>query len=146
MIYSFVLAVVLFFQASVHFLTSSGVDPEIKPYWDKEVAVLEDMCGKKIEMPSKVYVDFGDTEGAIGYCQPFLNGFKIILSKPYWDKVLDRVGKRQLLLHEMMHCIFKEKHNTLDPTSFMYPEYTEIKEEALMAQVYVLVKKNERCR
>lgn len=127
------------------FLREEGVNEDLKPYWDNEIMEIEKTCGKLRILPSKFLVDFGDTEDAIGYCQRFSNGFKIIINRNYWNKRLDQTGKRQLLLHEMMHCIFKVDHNLRNPSHFMYPEYSPIKEDELLLQVAVTIKQTGKC-
>lgn len=144
-IYSLVLAVLLYFQVDKHYLLDEGVNNEISNHWTSEIQTIEKTCGKKVILPRKVLVDFGDTEGAIGYCQRFINGFKIIIDRHYWNVILDEAGKKQLLLHEMMHCIYKIDHNKKDPGNFMYPEYTRISDPELMKQLHELLKETKNC-
>ena len=144
----FIYAIIIAFAIQLSgpmFLIQEGVNEELVNSWNNELMTIEKDCGKKLKLPSKILVDFGDTEGAIGYCQRFPNGFKIIIDKNYWDNKLDDLGKRQLLLHEMMHCIFKVGHNLKDPNHFMYPEYTPIKESDLLIQVFMVVREAQEC-
>ena len=143
-IYSVFLGVMLFLVQPL-FLYKEGINEELKPYWDNELVEIEKTCGKQGVLPQRILVDFGDTEDAIGYCQRLPNGFKIIINKNYWNKRLDQLGKRQLLLHEMMHCIFKVSHNLKDANHFMYPEYSPIKEEELLSQVAATIKESGKC-
>lgn len=143
-IYSVLVALMMHFYKPF-LLTDNGVNDEIKPYWDKEITTIQANCKKPVKLPLTVYVDFGDSEGAIAYCQRFTNGFKIIIDKNYWDLILDRPGKRQLLLHEMMHCIFKVGHIEDDATHFMAPVFYPLKENVILIQLADLLAKNERC-
>jgi|688.fasta_scaffold791547_1 hypothetical protein len=143
-IYSVILVAALYLQVDSRYIKEEGVTPELSSYWNKELKTIEDICSKKPPLPSRIYVDFGDTDEAIGYCQRFVNGFKIVIDKAYWIK-LDEVGKDQLMLHEMMHCIYKMKHNTTDPENFMYPEYVKISKEVLLAQLAQSLKETDQC-
>jgi len=144
-IYSLVLAVLLYFQAEKSYLPNEGINEDLSGHWTSEIQTIEKTCKRKVILPYKVLVDFGDTEGAIGYCQRFINGFKIIIDKHYWNVILDEAGKKQLLLHEMMHCIYKIDHNKQDPGNFMYPEYTKISEPDLINQLRELLKQTKNC-
>lgn len=140
-----ILLVVILMAVGPTFLKDDGVSQELQEPWNKEISTIEQTCGRKVNLPSRVFVTFGDTEGAIGYCQRFVNGFKIVIDKSFWDFKLDAPGKRQLLLHEMMHCIFKTKHNLEDPHNFMYPEYGSLREEELLMQLKIVLKETGKC-
>ena len=142
--FSVVVALLVHFSNAALILKTSVSAPLVDA-WNQEIETITKDCGKKPPLPANYVVEFGDTEEAIGYCQHYPNGFKIVLKEDYWNRILDKAGKRQLLLHEMMHCIFYTKHNTEDPNNFMYPEFTKISEQVLLEQVKVVIKASKMC-
>lgn len=115
------------------------VDKDLDQQFKNELVYMQQNCDKKIELPKQLVVQFGKTGDAIGYCQKYLNGFKIVINAWYWNNYLDTLGRHQLLLHEMMHCIFNVRHFE-DKHHFMAPELDYIKIDELDAQVKALLK------
>lgn len=120
-------------------IKESFVDADLKDEFNKELVYMQNNCSKTIKLPKTFVVQFGKTNDAIGYCQHYLNGFRIVISPWYWNRYLNKLGRHQLLLHEMMHCIFKVGHKE-DPNHFMAPEYEYIKPIELDRQVKELLK------
>lgn len=118
------------------------VDKDLESMFNKELVYIQSNCAKEVKLPKNFVVQFGKTGDAIGYCQKYINGFKIVISPWYWNGYLDELGRHQLLLHEMMHCVFNVKHSE-DPKHFMAPEYDYIKADELDRQVKELLK--EKC-
>lgn len=139
----FIAAVMVF--TNPIFLFDSKINEDLIPYWNREIETIRSTCTKGISLPTNIVVDFGDTDDAIGYCQRYSNGFKIVINKDYWNRRLDDLGKRQLLLHEMCHCIFHVKHDESNPKHFMYPEYTKIDQTSLLSQLEEILKKSNKC-
>lgn len=115
------------------------IDKDLNAAFNNEMAYIQENCTKEIELPKKYVIEFGKTGDAIGYCKHYLNGFKIVINAWYWNHYLDSLGRHQLLLHEMMHCVFNVKHKE-DPNHFMAPEYEYIKIAELDRQVKELLK------
>lgn len=123
-------------------LKEQFVDKNLEQEFKTEMVYIQKNCDKKIELPKKLVVQFGKTGDAIGYCQQYINGFKIVINAWYWNTYLDALGRHQLLLHEMMHCIFNVRHFE-DKHHFMAPEFDYIKMDELDTQVKNLLK--EKC-
>lgn len=117
------------------------VDKDLERSFNNEMTYIRANCKKPVELPNKIVIKFDKTGEAIGYCQHYVNGFKIVINAWYWNEYLDALGRHQLLIHEMMHCIFKIRH-VEDPKHFMAPEYDYIKPEELDRQVKELLKEN----
>lgn len=115
------------------------IDKDLTAAFNSEMTYIQENCSKEVSLPKKYVVEFGKTGDAIGYCQKYLNGFKIVINTWYWNHYLDTLGRHQLLLHEMMHCVFNVKHKS-DPSHFMAPEYDYIKPGELDRQVKELLK------
>jgi len=143
LILSVFLAVATYFS-NPFFTFENGINKDLVSYWDREISTIKNTCKAGISMPTNVSVNFGETDDAIGYCQKYSNGFKIVLNEQYWYHNLDGSGKRQLLLHEMCHCIFNIKHNS-DEKHFMYPEFTKIDENTLLNQLEGTIKSSSNC-
>lgn len=106
-------------------------------YFNKNLNVIKHYCEKdQYRNPLMTSVTFGNMEmaGAIAYCEPKLNGFKLVFEHRYWN-TLSELNKTQLMLHEMAHCMFDENHFD-DPTHFMYPSMNSIDGLSLAIQVH----------
>lgn len=139
--YKFYLRVFLyslsFFIATKVFVFSRVKDPELLVYFNKNLNVINHYCTKKqYKYPFMTSVVFGKMEmiGAIAYCEPKLNGFRLAFDKRYWNN-LSELNKTQLMLHEMAHCMFDEEHRD-DPTHFMYASMNTIDGLSLAIQVH----------
>lgn len=140
-----VLVVALLNFSSKAFIFETGVSSALVDNWQQEMQFINQECQGKVPMPVNFVVKFDETDDAIGYCQHYANGFKIVLNRDYWLLRLNRVGRRQLLLHEMMHCIFNIRHNSTNSMHFMYPEFIEIPEEELLNQAREVIKSSKKC-
>lgn len=140
-----VILAALMYVTNPFFTFESGMNKDLVDYWDREITTIKKTCKGGVRLPTNILVDFGDTDDAIGYCQKYSNGFKIVLNKNKWYYGLDDIGRRQLLLHEMCHCIFNIKHNERDENHFMYPEYIKLDEKSLLIQLEETIKSSSNC-
>ena len=62
------------------------VDKGLKVAFNNEMVYIQDNCTKKVELPNRYVVEFGKTGDAIGYCQKYVNGFKIVINSWYWNQ------------------------------------------------------------
>lgn len=106
-------------------------------YFNKNLNVINHYCNKnQYKHPFMTSVVFGKMEetGAIAYCEPKVNGFKLIFDKKYWSNLSD-LNKTQLMFHEMAHCMFNEEHWN-DSGHFMYASMNTIDGLSLAFQVH----------
>jgi hypothetical protein len=73
-------------------------------------------------------------QGAIAFCEPKINGFKLVFDERYWNALSD-INKTQLMFHEMAHCMFNEDHYA-DPKHFMYFSMNDMDGLTLAIQVH----------
>lgn len=79
-------------------------------------------------------IKFGLLKEEIAYCQRKLNGFVIVFDKLYWDFVLSESDKKQVMMHEIVHCFFKQEH-VEDPKHFMAPYFEPMTDSVFDKQV-----------
>lgn len=116
---------------------SNKKDPELAVTFNKNLNIINHYCTKEqYRLPFMSSVTFGKMQipGAIAYCEPKINGFKLVFDKRYWD-TLSELNKTQLMFHEMAHCMFDEEHRD-DPNHFMYYSMNEIDGLYLAMQVH----------
>lgn len=116
---------------------STKKDPELEVFFNKNVNVINHYCTKeRYRHPFFTSVVFGDMEitGAIAFCEPKVNGFKLVFDKKYWNRLSD-INKTQLMFHEMAHCMFNEDHYA-DPNHFMYFSMNDMDGLTLAIQVH----------
>ena len=112
------------------------VDIGLSPYVQEYYNLLHDYCPNKsynttVMYNIKIVSDLDDE--AIGVCYRFFSGYKILIKKPWWDMATD-ANKRQLIYHEMAHCLIYREHEMRDMSHYMYPEFNNILQEDLLIQ------------
>jgi hypothetical protein len=116
---------------------SNKKDPELEKFFNKNLNIINHYCTKdQYRLPFMSSVTFGKMEipGAIAYCEPKINGFKLVFDERYWNR-LSNINKTQLMFHEMAHCMFNEDHRD-DPNHFMYYSMNDIDALFLAMQVH----------
>jgi len=116
---------------------SNKKDPELEKYFNKNLNVINHYCAKdQYRLPFMTSVVFGEMgiPGAIAFCEPKINGFKLTFDAKYWNR-LSEINKTQLMFHEMAHCMFNEDHNP-DPNHFMYFSMNNAEGLTLAIQVH----------
>lgn len=98
------------------------VDEPLQEYVRDYNLLLNYHCPKFI--PTKNYAivleDKLDKDTWVGVCNHKMNGYSIQILKPFWDKA-DVIERRQLMYHELSHCILDRDHEEKLPGHYMYP-------------------------
>lgn len=126
-------------QVFFYFDFYSKKDPELMTYYNSNMAVVKNYCEKpQYRNPFFITVKFEDTdEHELAHCQRKLNSFRIIVNKDYWNS-FDENKRNQLMMHEMVHCLFNLDHVD-DDTHFMSPYMGDIPQETYEKQVEELL-------
>ena len=130
--YSFVI-----FTAAKSVMFSKSQNPNLMIYFNKNLNLIAQYCEKdQYYYPFMTSVKFGKVpmESVVAFCDIKTNGFKLVFDKKYWDN-LSELNKTQLMMHEMVHCMFNENHID-DPKHFMYPEMNDLDGLSLAIQVH----------
>lgn len=85
-------------------------------------------------MISVEFANFAKTSTIMGMCHRYINGYKIQISKRYWDNELIADEKMQLLYHELAHCVLYKEH-VKDKSNYMNAEFYYIPYEKFIQQV-----------
>jgi hypothetical protein len=126
-------------QVFFYFDFYSKKEPELMSYYDNNMSVVKSYCEKsQYRNPLLITVKFEDTdEHELAHCQRKLNSFRIIVNKDYWNS-FDENKRTQLMMHEMVHCLFNLDHVD-DDTHFMSPYMGDIPQETYEQQVKELL-------
>jgi len=89
---------------------SHYVDPELKPYVDDYMALLDQTCPGKVRYNNQfIVVKTKLDEKYIGMCTNLLDYRKIEVDTAFWNQA-DEYERRQLMYHELAHCVLNKKH------------------------------------
>ena len=115
------------------------VDKELKPYVLEYHALLTKYCPNhkyrttpfySVELTDKFPEGFQDK---IGLCSPRINGYEILVKTEYFKKLNDN-DRRQLLYHELSHCLIMKQHDP-DTGNYMYKALYSIPKATYIKQV-----------
>jgi hypothetical protein len=66
-----------------------------------------------------------DEQTWVGVCTYKLNGYSIEILRAYWTHA-NETQRRQLVYHELSHCILNRKHELDNSAHYMYPVIEDI--------------------
>lgn len=126
-----ILSVFLLVEDNVQVLE---VPPQAKNYYNEYISYIPKYCKNKVFRFNKLRISFSPLgEDYIGFCNKTFNERQIILDTSFW-KWMSIDDKKQLLFHELSHCLINKDHVT-DPTNYMYPTEYTIPEKVVIEQV-----------
>ena len=136
----------VFLQLNALFVLVPYRNAELMSVFNKHMETVKQYCNSSQYRNPNFFttVRFGDLSEEIAYCQHKANGFVIVFDKSYWNKVLTDSDKKQVMMHEIVHCIFKQKHIN-DPRHFMAEFFEPITDAVFEKQVkeYLTTKCNK---
>lgn len=112
------------------------IDPELRPYVVEYHNLLNRYCTSGNYSHTNHYViellDELDKPDQLGLCSFQLNGFHIGIKRSTW-KAMDEDDRRQLIYHELAHCVIDREHDK-NPKHYMYYAFSTIPTSALYLQ------------
>lgn len=133
MILVLVLLTLIAVQTEFHY---KEVDPELSSYVVDYYKLLNEYCPKHNYNTTKFYtIQFVNKLPGyeIGVCYRLLNGYKIEINREWWSTE-NSVNKRQLMYHELAHCVINKDHVS-DFHNYMFADFFPIKYQSLNDQV-----------
>lgn len=132
-----VLYIVAIFEIFYLFLLFPKRDPELMLEFNGVKQLIDQYCKPDqyyFPMPFiSVKFDNLSTE-ELAFCRKQLNGYSLVFDKKYWYIMLSHADRRQLMAHEMMHCLFGQPHVD-NEKHFMAPYFYSLSEEELQTQL-----------
>lgn len=119
-------------------------DKVLLEVFNRNLNLIGQFCKKgEYRYPFFTSITFGNMPDGdvVAYCHRKANGFSLVFDKRYWG-ILSEVDRNQLMMHEMAHCMFNERHST-NPKHFMSASMNELTEQELNVQVYDFL--NKKC-
>lgn len=116
-------------------LAYKSVDPILEPYTFDYYKLVEDRCPQKYRYLTDMYtIQFIDkSDDFIGVCLWRYHGYKIQINKDWWDGAAE-FEKRQLMYHELAHCVINRQHVD-NPGHYMNPYTMPIPYNVYIKQV-----------
>lgn len=113
-----------------------SVDPILEPYVFDYYEIFKERCPNKAKEAGNMYsIQFVDkNDDWIGVCMFRFNGYKIYINKNWWDNTAIEQDRRQLMYHELAHCVIDKMHVN-DPNNYMYPSIQPLYYEDYIKQV-----------
>lgn len=109
-------------------------DKTLEKEYEKVLTIVKTHCSPdQYYLPPNVTVEFDKLYEEIAYCQIRLSGFKLVFDKSYWTNNLNEIDRTQIMMHEMTHCLFRQKH-VEDPRHYMAEFFVSIPQEELDRQ------------
>jgi hypothetical protein len=111
-------------------------DSELYPYYKDFMAFSKKKCSK-IETPNQFLLTFGTLKNdQIGLCYTYpFNKREIFIDESYWG-IATEIEKRQLIYHELTHCILDKDHVN-DAENYMSPYLFPLEEQELYKQLTI---------
>lgn len=132
----FLLWGIVFSYFNAVFVLFPSRDKRLEDLFNRNVGIIETACKNTKHRKPNVFTMLivKRMPDVVAYCQKRLNGFVIAFDAAYLDYMLSDLEKDQVMMHELAHCIFDEKHNP-DPRHFMAEYYESIPKETYEKQL-----------
>jgi hypothetical protein len=121
-------SIILFFMLPIN-----NIDKELQSYYKEYMDLAKSQCDK-IKPPTQFSIRFGKlSDDNIGVCTYYVNRREILIDNNYW-RMSNLEIRKQLIFHELTHCILGIDHINLE-SNYMNPYLLELPEEELYIQV-----------
>jgi Zn-dependent peptidase ImmA (M78 family) len=121
-------AIILFFTIPLN-----NIDKDLNVYYAEFMALGKEQCNK-IQKPNQFSIRFSKlTDDNIGLCTVYLHRKEILIDENYWT-ISNLETKKQLMFHELTHCILN-KHHIDTEDNYMNPYLIQLPEDVLYNQV-----------
>lgn len=117
-------------------LSYKSVDPILEPYVFDYYQLFKEQCPVKFKETTSSYtIDFiPDNKTYVGVCMLRLHGFRLHVNREWWDNEASLLDKRQLIYHELSHCVLDKDHVN-DIHNYMYPIIYPVPYDVYVSQV-----------
>jgi len=141
----FLLWGVVFSYLNAGFILFPSKDKRIEELFNKNLRIIETACSPSQYRKTNIFTTLivKDLPDAIAYCHKKANGFVIAFDTAYLERILSDLEKDQVMMHELVHCVFDEEHFS-DPKHFMAEFFEEIPKETYEIQVEEYLK--QKCQ
>jgi hypothetical protein len=91
----------------------SGIDSLLSPYVNDYIRLSNGLI--KPEDVQNIPINFENLKGgAVGICYTFVTGKKEVVIDPDYFEDAPEIKKRQLINHELSHCVCGREHDSVD--------------------------------
>ena len=127
------------------FILFPSRDKRVEDLFNRNLRIIETTCAPSQYRKTNVFTSFvvKDLPDAIAYCHKKANGFVIAFDRAYLELILSDLEKDQVMMHELFHCLFDEKHFA-DPKHFMAAFFETIPQDVYEKQVQDYL--NNKCK
>lgn len=110
------------------------IDPKTKQFYQEYINYIPNDCKEHILRHNKIIIRF-EALGSnfIGFCNKVFRERIILLDSDFWKWVRE-ADQKQLLFHELSHCLINKNHVD-DVTNYMYPTQLAVPEPMYIEQV-----------
>jgi hypothetical protein len=121
-------SIILFF-----ILPINNIDKDLQGYYKEYMDLAKSQCNK-IKPPTQFSIRFGKlSDDNIGVCTYYLNRREILIDISYW-RMSNLETRKQLMFHELTHCILDMHHIDLE-SNYMNSYLIELPKDVLYEQV-----------
>jgi hypothetical protein len=110
------------------------IDPKTKAMYKEYISYIPKDCRSKALRQNKIVIRFEALDSDfIGYCNKVFKERIILLDVNYW-RWTSTEDQKQLLFHELSHCLLNKEH-VEDITNYMYPAQYSLPMALVIEQV-----------
>lgn len=124
------------YHLNILFILVPYRNKELNEVFQQSHQIVKQHCDKSQYNEPNFFtsIAFANLKEEIAYCQRKFNGFVIVFDKAYWNFVLSPSDKKQVMMHEAVHCFFNQEHVD-DPRHFMAPYFEPMTDAVFDKQV-----------
>lgn len=131
LIAGFILGIGLFLDQKV---SKNNIDPQTKKFYKEYISYIPETCKPDILRQNKIIIRFEKLESNfIGFCNRMFKQRVILLDVGFWSWTRE-TDKKQLLFHELSHCLLNKEHVD-NAAHYMYPSQLALSESFFVEQV-----------
>lgn len=115
-------------------ISVNKIDPQTREFYKEYISYIPDSCKANILRDNKIVIRFEKLDSNfIGFCNRMFKRRLILLDSGFWSWTKE-TDKKQLLFHELSHCLLNKDHVD-NVGNYMYPTQTPILETLFIEQV-----------
>jgi len=135
---AFLLALLASFLLYLH-VPLKQINKDLDPYYQEFMGLYNKHCPNR-ELPTKLEIRYQGLSGlVIGLCSRRYKSSVVSIDPLYWV-TSSTLEQKQLMFHELTHCILYLGHVDLETRHYMAPQMEDITEEELVKQTEDIMK------